>query len=888
MSTQTTRRGGAAGPGDDEDLKPSFASEVPLMAARAAWQYRWRLAPLYLASCAGIGVGTGHGLVMAGGLTAAAVVGEVSAHTGTKAPDGRMLLSPRERRLAAIGLAGTAAWAGIATFTGLPVLLDLGLLGGVLLWPTHLWWASRRPQPPAPPEPSPFSAMTQEVLQRWAGDISIGDGPRALRGSYPIEESIGEPADGALTMLVQLAPNVHAQSAVTAAARQQVERRATENGLPRNTVRLEEVNEDSGKLRVVITASRHLDVEGGLDWPGPELLENGQVPIAVLGDGSIIAIPLFCADGIRHGMITGTTSVGKSVTSVSVMTPGVKHGVEIILLLDGKRGTSTPYLRPLVGKYARRDEQWPILIEIAYRIMVARQDRRGAAGLYEFTTLSEPDPIITVFIDEPGAVGKSRFFGAKHVRMVLEILEHGRALGVRLIQCGQSPAGEDLIGGVQARGLMSSGWSINHRSGGKGATRLALDSTNANIALNELPPGGAAITAGGKLLGFPAQVRNATKARVLEELEAITVRQLAGADLEAAGADVWNAPHWEDCWSPGYVFAPNFQLTAGVVRAAAIDLSKEQTGSTQQQTGSDQPTGTPDQGDADLQASRQWVQWVLEQLHQHPAGLSLKELELIANGKPSRRTISTSLGDLMGAKQVTKSGAIWSAAPATTRPGSSSATTVQEQEQDQGEEAQFPELSQDDFVDIITLWVTQALQRHGPMGLDALSTAVNVEVSGLSPILIRLIRAELVMESGGRYLITPSTPPNREAYEILTRQQALLAQVTSVIAGGDPDGPVPDPDDTPAGTREDEAGQDDPLSARLWVLANLGDNPEGLTLAQLADIGDGEYGAPSRPALTAALTDLGDRSQVFQNGATWVAVPAEAIDDPDDVDGFAD
>jgi hypothetical protein len=654
VSTQTTHRGGGGAPVED-DAQPSLASEVPLMAVRAAWKHRWRLAPLYLASCAGIGVGAGHGLAMAGGLGAAAVAGELSARTEVKAPDGRMFLSARERRLAAIGLAGAGAWAGLASVTGLPVWLDASLLGGVLAWPTHLWWDSRRPQPPAPPAPSPLSPMAQAVLQRWAGDISVGDGPRALRGSYPIEDSIIEPAEGALTMTVQLAHGVHAQNAVTAAARQQVERR---NGLPRNTVRLEEVDEDSGKLRVIMTASRHLDVEGGLDWPGPELLDNGDVPIAVTGDGSLISIPLYRGDGIRHGMITGTTRVGKSVTSVSVLIPGVGGGVEIVLYLDGKRGTSAPYLLPLMGKYARRDEQWPVLIEIAYRIMIGRQDRRGAAGLHEFNTLTEDDPIITVFIDEPGAVGKSRFFLAKHVRMVSEILEQGGALGVRLIQCGQSPAGEDLIGGVQARGLMSSGWSINHRAGGKGATRLALDSTSTNIALNELPAGGAAITVAGKLVGFPAQVRNATKERVLEELATISPRQLSGADLQAAGP-AWDAPHWHECWSPGYVFPPNFQTTAGVLtpttQSSAIDL-------TGKQPGSDQPDGSPEE--EDLPSSRLWV---LQYLGDNPEGLTLGQLADIGEGEygaPSRRTISNALKDLMSRRQVSKNGAIWVAVPA--------------------------------------------------------------------------------------------------------------------------------------------------------------------------------------------------------------------------------
>lgn len=342
------------------------------------------------------------------------------------------------------------------------------------------------------------------------------------------------------------------------------------------------------------------------------------------------------------------------MTSVSVLVPGVAHQLEIVLYLDGKRGTSAPYLKNLVGKYARRDEQWPILIEIAYRIMIGRQDRRGAAGLHEFNAPYEDDPIITVFIDEPGAVKKSRFVLAKHERMVSEILEQGGALGVRLIQCGQSAAGEDVIGNVQGRGLMSSGWSINHRAGGKGATRLALDSAGTNIPLNELPPGGAAITVAGQVVGFPAQVRNATKDRVLEEAESITPRPLSGADLISAGP-AWDAPHWEECWTPGYVFPPDFQLTAGVATSAAVDMNK-------QQSVGGQPTSGPDDED-DLPSSRLWV---LAYLADNPDGLTLGQLADIAKdeyGAPKRRTISNALVDLMGRRQVSKAGQVWVAVP---------------------------------------------------------------------------------------------------------------------------------------------------------------------------------------------------------------------------------
>ena len=745
MSTQTSRPS-AGDPGRDDE-ESSVASRLPEIVARAAWEHRWRLAPFYLAGCAATGVGMGNGLGMAGGLGAAAVAAEAAARTEVRAPDGRMLLSGRERRLAAIALAGTSAWTALVSSVGvLPWFADAGLLAGVLAWPTHEWWASRRPQPEPEPEPSPYSPMAQHVLNGWVSEITVGDGPRVMRGSVPIVDTLTEPAEDALSIEMQLAKGVPAKNAVSEANRRQVEALF---GLPEDTVRLETVRDDSTRFKVIITASRHLEVEGGLDWPGPVLHKNGDVPLAVTGDGSVIPIPLFREDGVRHGMISGTTGVGKSVTSVSVLTPGVKAGIEVILYLDGKRGTSAPYLRPIIGKYARMDEQWPILIEIAYRIMKARENRRGALGLDQFHVWEDDDPIITVFIDEPNSVNHSSFFKAKHVRMVLEILEHGRALGVRLIQCGQSPAGEDLIGGVQARGLMSGGWSVNHRAAGKGASRLTLDSTNASVSLLELPEGGAAITVGGKLVGFPAQVRNATKARVNEEIVDLVPRDIDGDDLAAAGPE-WHAAHWDDCFIPGYKF------------------------------------------DATTPAAR-----------------------------------------------------------------------VPAQGSHHDDEADDGEMSQDDLVAVITFWVMQALQKRGSLNLTDLSREVNVEEAGLQPILDRLITAELVLQSDGVYMITPTTSYSPLAIEILTRQSDLIKTVKSVLTDG---GDEPEPQDV-----------DDDLPSRTWVLDQLSDHPDGLTLKQL----EGLEHAPSRRTITNSLTDLMARSAVSKNGAIWFRPqPREAVDEP--------
>jgi hypothetical protein len=539
-------RGGATSQdvrdGADEPAEASLAVRLPELLLAAAWRHRWRLAPVYLAGTAAVGAATAPVWTI-GGLSVTAAAVEAAACTGVTAPGGRMLMSRRERRIAATGLAGAAAWTGTTTVPGLPMWLDAALLAAATGWQSTQWWTSRRRRDPEPEPASRLSPLAAALLDGWANEIQIGSGPRTLRGSWPVEDSVTEPAEGAVVMRVQLAHGVHAKQAISAATRDAVE---ALYGLPEDTVRLETVRDDSTQLQVTFTPSRHLEREGGLDWVGPVLNADGSVPLAERLDGGEVAIPLYSETRVRHGFISGTTGAGKSVSSVSVMLPGIAAGIEVCLLIDGKRGTSTPYLRPVVARYARLEHRWPLLIEMAYRIMKERELRRGAAGLHEWNTPQESDPIITLIMDDVTAI--NRVIKGKHVEMVCEMLEHGQAVGVRVIQITQSPSFEDIIGGVKARNLMTSGgFAICHRAGGSGASRLTLDSTRVDVDLRGLPNGQAAITVEGQLVGYPAQVRNATKARVLEVLPTIQPRELDGADLRAAGAE-WFADHWATCW----------------------------------------------------------------------------------------------------------------------------------------------------------------------------------------------------------------------------------------------------------------------------------------------------------------------------------------------------
>jgi hypothetical protein len=642
-TTEQTRHATTNQPSHHEQ---SLVAQIPNLLWDTAWKHRWPLAPFYLAVGAGCSVVAGYGLTVAGGLGMGTAAAELAAWQEWTFR-GRTLMSTRERHLAAIALAATALWSAIASVaTFLPGLVTASLLPAALAVPAYRWIAGRKSTTPEP-TPSMYSPMAQAVLDGWAGHITVGAGPRLLRGSVPILDSLREPAEGALTMDVQLPYGVNSRSVVGSANRDSVEallspaiEAVLPGGMPSDTVRLERIREHSTRVRVILTPSRHLEVEGGMPYQGAVLLEDGGIPLADCADGEVAHIPLFDSSGVKHGFISGTSGAGKSSTTAACVMPGVKAGLELIFYIDGKEGTSSGVeLDPAITRMAVNPKQWIAMIEMVDRILAGRKTRRGRQRRNKWKALEETDPIITLLIDEATSVNKK--IGSKHVDMVSKMLREGRVFGIRVIQVSQSPSAEDLIGNIAARNLMTSaGWAVCHRAGGSGASRLTLDSApGINVDLRGLPDGQAALLVQGRLLAFPSAVRYADDEAIAAELEGHVTLELAGGDLTDAGP-IYAPHHWgyaEEEPQDDYV---DVDVDYGTPPAPA------------------KPSAAQD----DLPTSRFWV---LDRLAENPAGMTLNQLEAAAETAdpkgPSRRTISSALNDLMSRKNVAKNGAAWTA-----------------------------------------------------------------------------------------------------------------------------------------------------------------------------------------------------------------------------------
>jgi hypothetical protein len=277
----------------------------------------------------------------------------------------------------------------------------------------------------------------------------------------------------------------------------------------------------------------------------PVLTGDGWIPVAQDANGSTVFIPLCDSSQVRNGTITGHTRTGKSVSAMAVLLPGVVAGVETMLLADGQRGMGFPALRPVVSRYGRSPQQWRELIELAHRVLIGRMDRRGAAGTTRWSTTDETDPIVTLVLNEAGAINPH--LTSRQIALVNEIISQGGPVGVRVVQITESLNVEDIIGGARARDLsVYGGWAICHRSG-PGAAALARQ-FGANIDLRDLAAGQAAVMIGGTAAPSPSQVRHVSDEQIADQLAGLTARHLQGEDAAAAGPD-YSAAHWDD-WTP--------------------------------------------------------------------------------------------------------------------------------------------------------------------------------------------------------------------------------------------------------------------------------------------------------------------------------------------------
>jgi hypothetical protein len=525
----------ASGKRKKKKTQPGAATaRVVAVIARAGWRRRWELTPLGAGAAVAGWAATDPGAAA----LACAALGGCSHAAARYLPErvgGRVWLSGKERTIITSWAAGASVWAAAAG-AGLlhPNAVGVLALGALTGAQSLAWVKSRHVRPTVGGAEPGMSEQAAALIAAWPWTVAL-KAPDPLLGSVIDPVTMTEPAAGAYAFQVELRCDVHAEQATTVEIRRYLERALR---LPVGTVQTQIDRDDSARLSVTMTPGRHLETADAT-WPGPVLTVDGLVPVALTPAGTQVAIELHNTSGIRHLTLIGSSGAGKSVASAALLLPGPLAGREVVLFIDGKRGTSAPGTAGALDMAALDPAAWSAGVRIAHRVMVARQARYGAAGIDRFDAATSTDPILTLWIDEATGVRKS--LPDDLVSMVVDILREGRALGVRCVQCVQRPQFDSYIGGITARELMmgTAGATVALKPGGEAAADLTVGATSETINLAALPDGGGwcAILQSSRVLAPKARIYHAGTEAINAALAGFTPRSLTGLDLIAAGAE---------------------------------------------------------------------------------------------------------------------------------------------------------------------------------------------------------------------------------------------------------------------------------------------------------------------------------------------------------------
>lgn len=500
---------------------------------RSLWRHRWQLAPFLVTVLMATGaalspVATGFWML------AIAVGAQVTAQHGPDRIAGRAWLSRRERSLVSYWAVGGCAWSLLTALGWWPSIgmgwLPMACFTGA---PIGLYLHGRRTRGDDAEDEDGLSPQAKALIEAWPYTIGL-TGPDPLRGSRIVASTMTEPADGAYAFSVELGHGVHGEQATGEELRRYLERALH---LPVKTVSLAVDRDDSARIKIAMTPSRHLEGKP-VAWPGPILNADGTIDLADAPDGSAVRVALHNEDGVEHFATFGASGVGKSHTVLAMLLPGVMARREVVIYLDGGQGTSVGHIAGACDWYVTNPAHFGVAIRVVHKVMRARKARRARVGLSRWMGAEETDPIITLMAEESTTVLGE--ISRAEAEMFAEVLREGRKLGVRAAQSTQDPLGDGLIGGRKARGQMGGAGSlIGHRPGDGTANTLTASSTSERIDLRELPPepGWCAIIRRGAVLSRACRVRKPTEEHVRQLLHGFVPRALDGADLDAAGPD---------------------------------------------------------------------------------------------------------------------------------------------------------------------------------------------------------------------------------------------------------------------------------------------------------------------------------------------------------------
>jgi len=365
--------------------------------------------------------------------------------------------------VATVAAGGQAAMAAHPTLTiAVPTLLAV-----VLGWP---WWHHLRHHTP-PPAPAPVLAaepaaevidpLTAHWQRRWEREVVAA---KVCEGTTVVQ--VVEPRPGVTEALVRLTPGTKPGPLFKSGPDVEVALDLNEGAIGWRS---------TGKrawLRVVLVERSY--IADGVPWTGPTY-NAGRFEVARFADGSpgqwILSLP---NDGVRGGLVVGSTGAGKSRALGTVIANALDGRVQVAIG-DPQNGQSLPAWRDAVEYHAGVEKTLLLLRRVHAEIM-RRSELLAGVGADAF---DENDPRIK-------ALGLRRFIvivdecqlvlipNTPIVALVEQAAETMRKTGVGIILATQLPQMKSLGGSVRLRDALVAGNALILRLSNRGSGTTIL------------------------------------------------------------------------------------------------------------------------------------------------------------------------------------------------------------------------------------------------------------------------------------------------------------------------------------------------------------------------------------------------------------------------------
>ena len=258
--------------------------------------------------------------------------------------------------------------------------------------------------------------------------------------------------------------------------------------------------------------------------------ETGLAPIGIYYDGEQAHYRFFLpGSGAVHSFVTGTTGSGKSRLLDGLLAIERRSPLICSIVIDPQAGLSLPDWPDGVAVFAPGNAFGIVVLRGVHALMKERGqrynrmkwvDEKGRTRVGRaFFVPGDPDPLISVTLDEAHDLLNDPDFGEEAVKIIGDIVKEARKVGIKFRLANQSPNASELGGETLIRDLLQGGNNAVLRSGSSATGKRA-----AGTALAGVDPG-----------AIPKEFNDGTGTGGLG--------YLAGPDNRAA---MWRAPYVED------------------------------------------------------------------------------------------------------------------------------------------------------------------------------------------------------------------------------------------------------------------------------------------------------------------------------------------------------